>query len=526
MVQGQEAWAAELKPEATKTLQTLQSLLAILLGLIQALAMTYPINGAVTAALQVAGFSAFICFIGRVENTYLNSWLFATSWLLGSVAWLYIALHVHGHMPPALSIITMLMLCGGLAIYYSTAIWASMALRNRSQPLQGVMLIAVAWTTAEMARAQWFTGFPWAAIGYAQINSYLSYLAAWVGVYGVGFASVLLAGVMAMLWEKKKVKHRLLVIAVVLLLLLQAERPVSEGQNQLQFTLLQANISQDSKFSSGRADALHWYKEEIMKSKADITVLPETAIPYFQSDLPAEYWQSIEHKYANKQQAAIIGIPTRNTQNEYGNSAVALGMTAGPSQYDKYHLVPFGEFTPDGLKWFTQVVDFGMTDFIRGSQQPAPMVWNGHKLAVNICYEDLFGEELAKRFVLEQDKVPDVLVNISNIGWFGNNYVVDQHLNIARMRSLEFNRPTVRATNSGGTAIISAQGRVLSALQPYTRGVLTGEVATGAKEITPYAYWAGHWGLKPLWLFCAAIWVIAFWSYKKKREAQNRECAQ
>jgi apolipoprotein N-acyltransferase len=157
-----------------------------------------------------------------------------------------------------------------------------------------------------------------------------------------------------------------------------------------------------------------------------------------------------------------------------------------------------------------------MTDFIRGTQQPEPMQWKGHRLSVNICYEDLFGEELAKRFVQGADKMPEVLVNISNIGWFGDNYVVDQHLNIARMRSMEFNRPTVRATNSGGTAIINAQGEIQDALKPYTRGVLTGSVSTdSAAGITPYAYWAGHWGLKPMWIWCLTIWALAYMQYKR-----------
>lgn len=504
----------------------MQLFIAVLLGLIQALALAYPLEGALTATLQVAGLAAFLVFISRVENTHGLAWLYASTWLSGSVAWLYIALHVYGHLHAILSIAAILILCGGLALYYSAVIWASQKIKNQARPFYGVLVLAAGWTMAEMARAQWLTGFPWAAIGYAQINSYLSYLAPWVGVYGVGFASVVLAAVLALLWGKKSIQHRALAVAMLFLLIVPAKRSEQENQNELRFTMLQANIAQDLKFASGREEALHWYKQELLQSKADITVLPEIAIPYFQSDLPETYWQAVEDKFKNKQQAAVVGMPTKNAANEYGNSALAFGMTAGPHQYDKYHLVPFGEFTPKAMKWFTQSLDLGMADFVRGSQQPDPMVWRGYKLAVNICYEDLFGEELAKRFVLAEDKVPDILVNISNIAWFGNNYVVDQHLNIARMRSLEFNRPTVRATNTGGTSIISAQGKITGLLTPYTRGVLTGTVAIGSKEISPYAYWAGHWGLKPLWLFCMGIWVMAYWSYKKKREAENRECAQ
>ena len=497
----------------------------MLLGSIQALAMTYPLGGSITALVQTGGMAIFIYFISRVEKTYLQAWLFVVAWLFGSVGWLYISLHVYGHMSAPLSVAAILILCGGLALYYSTVIWGFKRLQIQAQSFWGVMVLAAGWTMAEMARAQWFTGFPWAAIGYGQINSHLSYLAPWFGVYGVGFVSVLLAGLIALAWNEKTKKRQFFVVMSLLLLLVPAQRSAIGEASTLSVALLQANIPQDLKFSSGREEALIWYREELLKSKADITVLPETAIPYFKNELPPTYWQPIEDKYQNKQQAAIIGIPTRNIKNEYGNSALALGMTEGPSQYDKYHLVPFGEFTPTAMKWFTQKLDMGMTDFVRGSQRPEPMVWKNHKLSVNICYEDLFGEELAQRFVQAHDKAPDVLVNISNIAWFGNNFVVDQHLNIARMRSLEFNRPTVRATNTGATAIINAQGEIQAVLEPYTRGVLTGLVATISTEITPYAYWAGRWGLKPLWLFCVVIWLIAYWQYKN-RLVKNSECAQ
>jgi len=495
--------------------------MAVLLGLIQAFALTYPNEGQYTAIMQIAGLALFIGFIDRAEKKYVLSWLYATAWLFGSVAWLYIALHDHGRMPSTLSIAAILLLCSGLASYYSTAVWSYFKLKRKIPTWLAALVLAAGWTMAEMARAQWFTGFPWAALGYGQVNSYFSGLAPLIGVYGLGFVTVMAAMGVVCAWESRQSKYQIMSAVFLLTLLMPVQRNPSENENKITFTLLQANIPQDLKFTSGRKEALDWYKEELIKSKSNVTVLPETAIPYFKEDLPQDYWQGIEDKYKNKEHAAILGIPTKNSENEFGNSAIIFGASAGPEQYDKYHLVPFGEFTPKALKWFTDMLNVGMTDFIRGTQQPEPMQWKGHRLSVNICYEDLFGEELAKRFVQGEDKVPEVLINISNIGWFGDNYVVDQHLNIARMRSLEFNRPTVRATNSGGTAIINAQGEIQEALIPYTRGVLNGSVSTNsAADITAYAYWVGHWGLKPLWIWCLTIWVLAYVQYKR---ASTRE---
>ena len=143
------------------------------------------------------------------------------------------------------------------------------------------------------------------------------------------------------------------------------------------------------------------------------------------------------------------------------------------------------------------MVNFGITDFIRGPLKPEPFVWHGQNLAIQICYEDLFGEELAQRFMVEKEKIPSLLVNMSNIAWFGNTVVIPQHLHIARMRSIELNRPTIRATNSGGTAIIDASGKIQAVAKPYTQTILVGNV-------TWFTQWAGRWGLLPMWLFCLA----------------------
>ena len=103
---------------------------------------------------------------------------------------------------------------------------------------------------------------------------------------------------------------------------------------------------------------------------------------------------------------------------------------------------------------------------------------------------------------------PTIFVNLSNIGWFGNTVAIDQHLNISRMRALEFGRPFIRATNTGDTAIIDYTGRVTQSLPRYTRGVLPGEVQ-GRTGITPYAWWVSRFGLWPLWLLASTIVAIA-----------------
>ena len=167
-------------------------------------------------------------------------------------------------------------------------------------------------------------------------------------------------------------------------------------------------------------------------------------------------------------------------------------------RYDKHHLVPFGEFVPPLFRWFTELLDIPLGDFGRGPLGQPSFAWQGERIAPNICYEDLFGDEIAAHF-LRPDTAPTVLLNLSNIGWFGTGVAIDQHLQISRMRALEFQRPMVRATNTGATAVIDHRGVVTHSLPRATRAVLHAQVRGRDGAATPFAWWAARWRLLPLW---------------------------
>ena len=154
-------------------------------------------------------------------------------------------------------------------------------------------------------------------------------------------------------------------------------------------------------------------------------------------------------------------------------------------------------------------------DFNRGTIGQPSLLWQGQRIAPNICYEDLFGEELGARF-RRPDEAPTILANFSNIGWFGNSVAIDQHLHISRLRALEFSRPMVRATNTGATAIIDHEGRVTHQLERHTRGVLEGQVE-GREGTTPYAWWVSRAGLWPLWGLGLLLAALA-WRHARRRQ--------
>jgi apolipoprotein N-acyltransferase len=271
--------------------------------------------------------------------------------------------------------------------------------------------------------------------------------------------------------------------------------------------LLQTNVAQDEKFSAERLpESLAWVARGLVEAEAELVVAPETAVPLLPGQLEEfapGYWQMLQQHFSGSSttgpRAALVGVPLGDFERGYTNSVA--GLTARPSgtaeyRYDKHHLVPFGEFIPTGFRWFTQMMNIPLGDFSRGGLQQPSFAVRGQRVAPNICYEDLFGEELAQRFA-DPATAPTVMANLSNIGWFGNTIAIPQHLNISRLRTLELQRPMLRATNTGATAVVDHRGVVTAQMAPHTRGVLNAGVQ-GREGLTPFAWWASRFGLAPL----------------------------
>jgi apolipoprotein N-acyltransferase len=445
--------------------------------------------------------------------------VFATAWLLGSFGWVYVAMHTYGGLPAVLAGLAALALAGFLALYYAIACGLYVALRP-SSPAWRPVFFALCWLSAELARASWLTGFGWGATAYAHVDGPLATYAPWVGVNGMTVLAAWLACSMGTLGQQLKSRQwrsvavfggLVLTLGLLPVLYQTMGSAMTQSSGRLSMTLLQGNIAQGEKFeaSTGVPQALQWYAEQLQTSRGSLVVAPETAIPLLPQQLPAGYWQALEQRFASGQQAALIGMPWGNFQLGYTNSV--LGLKPGqdqPWRYEKHHLVPFGEFIPSLFKWFTELMNIPLGDLSRGSLGQAPFEWQGQRISPNICVEDLYGEELAQNFT-GATQTPTILVNVSNLAWFGGSLAMDQHLQIARLRAREFQRPFVLATNTGLTAIVDFNGRVTHLLERDTRGVLLGEV-DGRTGVTPYAWWLARLGLSPWWalVFGGLAWAI------------------
>ena len=504
-------------------------LLALFAGLAQAASLAVPWGGQPLWWLQILSLALFAHVLlraGGARRAALLGWLFATAWLTGVFWWLFISMHTYGGLAAPLAVLAVLGLAAFLGSYYAAAsacFWA-LAPANKAQ---AAIVFAALWLLAELARGVWWTGFPWGAGGYAHADGPLAVLARVAGVYGMGFAASALAMALAR-WRAPDMRRAgwwggALALAVAWAGLdaqrQEAVNRAQEGQ-PLSLALLQGNIPQDEKFrpGSGVPLALHWYAEQLRTADAALVVAPETAIPLLPQQLDPGYLEAVTQRYRAGGQAALLGIPLGSFEQGFTNSVLGFGPGRQPPyQYDKHHLVPFGEFIPPFFRWFTRMMNIPLGDFNRGAVGQPSFEWAGERLAPNICYEDLFGEEIGARFG-DAAGAPTVMVNLSNIGWFGDSVAIDQHLSISRLRALEFERPMVRATNTGATAVIDHRGRVTHRLAPYTRGVLLAEVQGRGGAVTPYAWWVARWGLAPLWALGLGVAGAAAWlRWRKER---------
>jgi apolipoprotein N-acyltransferase len=398
------------------------------------------------------------------------------------VSWVYVSLHEFGAMPLPLAGAATLVFCVILALYPALVGW--IFVRLRGAPCSDALLVLPSlWAISEWLRGWIFTGFPWLSIGYSQTDTPLAALAPVLGVFGVSWMCAFLSGLLFLLiveGRRARVASAIgIVIALAVCWTLSRVAWTSPVGAPLRVALLQGNIPQDMKFTAERYEAtLATYRKLIAASQAQLIVLPETAIPRFFDAVDPHYWGDIDDIARTRGADLLVGVPFRDGRNYY-NSVVSLGMDR-PQLYNKTHLVPFGEFVPTGFRWIVDTMTIPLGDFTRGAPDQRPLALAGQRVAPNVCYEDAFGEE-----IIRQLPEATLLVNVSNVAWFGDSLAPAQHAQMSRMRARETGRYMLRATNTGITAIIDERGNVVSALPQFTEGALQGE-ARGFSGATPY----------------------------------------
>lgn len=479
---------------------------ALVLGLAQGAAFA-PLNAPWLQWLALAGLFALAAGAPDWKRAALAGWAFGLGWFGLGISWVYVSLHFYGGLAAPLAVFATAALVAFLSLYPALAL----GLVNRwvgDWRMRVLLALPAAWAGMEWLRGVLFTGFPWVASGYAHTDGPLAGWAPVLGVYGVGLVAALVAGAAAywLLALRRGVGRLAAVASVILVLGLtlggQALRGIewAEPAGEVPVRLVQGDIPQDEKFTAaGMRRGFETYyglmqSEPVPGAPAPrLVVLPESVFPLPLAMVPPPYLEALE-SYAREREAALIfGVFLEPKPEQYYNSAVGVTPQGEPLAYSKRHLVPFGEFIPPGFRWFVDMMAIPIGDQQRGAAYQPPMDLAGQRVAVNICYEDLFGEEIIAAWQ-DPARAPTMLVNLSNLAWFGDSLALPQHLQISRMRSLETARPMLRATNTGATAVIDARGQVQAALPFLSTGALD-VVVSATRGDTPYVRWGNSLAL-------------------------------
>ncbi|HSC93760.1 MAG TPA: apolipoprotein N-acyltransferase [Burkholderiales bacterium] len=457
---------------------------------------------------------------GSPRAAAFTGFAFGLGLLLFGASWVYVSLHDFGAMPAALATIATFLFCAIYALCPAAAGYLCVRL-HAPHAIRYAMVAPAAWTLAEWTRGWLFTGFPWLATGYSQVPaSPLAGYAPVLGICGVTLAVALTSGLIVVLAQRATGRNAggaFLAPAVILVVLwaggwalgqIAWTTPVGAPFNA---SLLQGNVAQDLKWRAERVrPTLETYRLLAESAPGSLIILPETALPLFLSQVPQDYLDALAASARRQGGDLLVGVPEREAGGAYFNSVVSLG-TSPQQVYRKSHLVPFGEFIPlrPVLGWIVGVLAIPLQDFSRGAEDQRPLAVAGQRVAINICYEDAFGEE-----IIRQLPEATVLVNVSNVAWFGRSLAPRQHLQIAQARALETGRSMLRATNTGVTAVIGPRGDLLAAAPEFEIATLTYPVQ-GYSGATPYV----RWGNTAVLALCLALIAAAGW--RGRRSARS-----
>ena len=418
----------------------------------------------------------------------LIGYLCGIAWYMGNCYWIYQTMHIYGGIPELVSFGILILFALYLGLYYALFAWLIALLSRYYSIAKVVLVMPFLWVAIELARAR-ITGFPWDLLGYTQVdNSVLTHLAPYGGVMLLSFVIASVNALLLFALREEKEKIRLIGITVSLLcaavlqcgvfaksapdpadhraVLLQENLAVgAEGSDLVPFPM-------EQKYQQFIGWSLHPLTPSDIHSAADsssvsnpgshpdLIVWPEAPAAFFTSD--PTFRSELSYLSRTATAPAIVGSvgvdfdpDAPGGYHEFGSAAIFDSSGSYIGRYDKIHRVPWGEYVPyKQLFSFAGKLISGVGNMEPGTEHKVFSL-NGHATGIFICYESIFGDEV-RQFVLNGAQV---LVNISDDGWYGDSGAPWQHLDMARMRAIENDRWILRDTNTGITTAIDPHGR-------------------------------------------------------------------
>ncbi len=459
------------------------------------------------ALLALAGLFALLQDKSAWRGLLLG-WLFAIGHFVSGIYWIYISTHIYGGAPMMLAVLLLLALAAGyMAPWLALAMGLATWLRLWKRPI-GWLAVPALWLLAELARGHLiFDGFAWLSLGDIALDTPLQRLAPLIGVHGISALLLVLAYALYQLMTVSGPK-RIFALLVLLSSGASALLPLPGHWTQaagepLKVAILQGNIPQEEKWRPDMdVPAMFRYRGMTLQERdADLIIWPEAPLTQTYDMLKDEYFDPLSRQLEQTGATLLAGVLIEEPplSQHYYNSVIGLGATQG--RYDKHHLVPFGEYfpVPNWIRPFLDVLGTPYSDLSSAVADRPPFVVKGQRLGVIICFEDVFADEFRR-----YSDGAAMIVSVTNDAWFGHSIAAPQHLAMARMRSLESGRITLRASNTGVSALIGADGSLQSQAGFFEQQTVRVNAQPRSGR-TPYA----QWGDQPLWIAGALLVMLS-----------------
>ena len=448
-----------------------------------------------------------------------------------SCYWIFGVLNNYGNIHWIGASFLFILLIVYLAIYQGIFVYLY-SRYSLKDPKLCLMLSPIIWVSTEYLRAHMFTGFPWCLIGYGFID-FVNFvqLARYTGVYGLSFLAVLSSSLIFGLFvfsSKRYLCWLLLLTCSVFGISKVITVDINEkDKNKSYARIVQTNIDVEQQWNNKtKIDilndltklSLNKKKDQSQNQVIEVIVWPETPAPFYYNHDSS--FRSKITQLAQKSGATVVfgfvdfRSPSKETKNTQPASlrpynSVGTVSSTGKliSQYDKIHLVPFGEYIPlKDVFFFIDKISTEAGNFQAGQKVILSPLESGRTLGTVICYEVVV-PDLVRQFV---SKGAELLVSVTNDSWFGDTPAPYQHLLMARMRAVENNRYLLRAANSGISAVVNPNGQILTETKLYAKTILESPF-WWKTTLTFYSEWGDIFAF-----VCLMITALSFLLYYKK----------
>jgi len=492
-----------------------------------------------------------------LRRAFLLAYLCGVLWYAGNCYWIYATMKIHGDLPPVISALLLVGFSLVLGLYFGLFGLGFALVRRRLGVVRALAAAPFLWVALDLAGAR-ITSVPWDQLGYSQVdNGFMTPLAPWTGVYGISFALVavnafyasVFLGVFRLGWRRSQTRAWITCINIGVLFLISGfELLPRDASTSATAVLVQPNLDvlaqqenvwdapqvwnqHIAEFAKLANEQCKTFIAGIPQTEAengeivcppypthpDLVVWPEAPAFSFEESDP-RFRQTMASLARAEQSTFVVGgigtdISATDNTIDYYNSAMIFGADgARIGRYDKIHLVPFGEYIPfKNLLTFAHKLTGKVSDFSRGREHTVFRIVDQHgqvhRYGIFICYEAVFADEV--RHLAKNGA--QVLVNISDDGWYGDTSAPWQHLNQTRMRAIENRRWILRDTNNGVTAAIDPYGRVRQSIPRHQTDALPAEFGF----LSDVTFYSAH-GDVFAWLCALLSAGVIVWAMNKR----------